>query len=162
MSTHAHGVRRGLAALGSGLLFGTGLLISGMTRPEKVIGFLNLFGTWDASLMFVMLGAIAVHAVAYRMVRGRSAPLYGPKFALPTRRDIDMKLLLGAAVFGVGWGLAGYCPGPGLVAAVSSGGALVFVGALLAGTWLTAQLENWRSSPRTAGSLCAWMRAHKT
>jgi len=162
MSTHAHDVRRGLAALGSGVLFGTGLLISGMTRPDKVLGFLDLFGAWDASLMFVMLGAIAVHALAYRMVRGRSAPLLAAKFALPTRRDVDMKLLLGAAVFGAGWGLAGYCPGPGLVAAVSGGGALVFVGSLLAGTWLTAQLESWRASPRASGSLCAWMRAHRT
>jgi uncharacterized membrane protein YedE/YeeE len=133
---------RALAALGSGLVFGAGLVVSGMTKPEKVIGFLDLFGAWDASLAFVMLGAIAVHFVAHRLVRGRSAPLLAPRFALPTRRDIDMKLVVGAAVFGVGWGLAGYCPGPGLVAAASGGGAVVFVAALLAGTWLTAQLEN--------------------
>ena len=115
-------------AFGAGALFAVGLAISGMTRPAKVVGFLDLAGAWDASLAFVMIGAIAVHFVAHRIVRRRGAPLFEPRFHLPTRKDIDARLLLGAALFGVGWGLGGYCPGPGLVAAGGGSlGAIVFV-----------------------------------
>ncbi len=108
-----------LVAGAAGALFGVGLAISGMTKPSKVQGFLDLAGNWDASLMFVMVGGIAVHFIASRLVRKRSSPLFDAKFHLPTRKDIDPKLLLGAALFGVGWGLGGFCPGPGLVSAAS-------------------------------------------
>ncbi|OJY18605.1 MAG: hypothetical protein BGO98_31400 [Myxococcales bacterium 68-20] len=116
------------SALGAGMLFGVGLAIAGMTKPSKVVGFLDLFGSWDPSLAFVMVGAITVHLIAHRLVRRRSSPLFDVKFHLPTRKDIDRRLVLGAAVFGVGWGLGGFCPGPGIVSAGSGSlGALVFV-----------------------------------
>lgn len=101
----------------AGLLFGVGLGVSGMTRPAKVEGFLDLFGAWDPSLALVMVGAIAVHFVALRLVRRRRAPLFEDRFHLPTRRDIDRRLVLGALIFGAGWGLGGYCPGPGILSA---------------------------------------------
>ena len=117
-----------LTALGAGALFAVGLAISGMTLPSKVTGFLDVAGAWDASLAFVMVGAIAVHFVAQRLVRKRSAPLFDTKFHLPTRKDIDGRLVAGAALFGIGWGLGGYCPGPGLVSAASGApAAIVFV-----------------------------------
>lgn len=131
-----------LAALAAGLLFGAGLIVSGMTRPAKVIAFLDVFGDWDASLMFVMAGAIGVHCIAYRIARGSSAPLLAASFSIPTRRDIDTKLLFGALVFGAGWGLGGYCPGPGIASlAAGSAGVLVFVAAMLAGMFGAAKLE---------------------
>ncbi len=102
-----------LAAL-AGVLFSVGLAVAGMTQPEKVLSFLDFFGAWDPSLAFVMLGAITVYFSANRFALKRSAPILDSVFHLPARRDIDSKLLLGAAVFGVGWGLAGYCPGPAL------------------------------------------------
>lgn len=132
----------GVAAVSSGILFGVGLVLSGMTRPEKVVGFLDVGGAWDPSLAFVMAGAIAVHALAYRWTRGRKAPLFTAKFGIPSRRDIDVKLLLGAGVFGVGWGMGGYCPGPGIVSLASGAvGPFVFVAAMLLGMFVTAKLE---------------------
>jgi uncharacterized protein len=131
-----------IVALATGLLFGAGLVVSGMTKPEKVIGFLDVLGRFDASLIFVMLGAIAVHFFAYRWKQGRTTPLFDTKFLVPTRRDIDAKLLLGALLFGAGWGLGGYCPGPGLVSLAGGGvHALTFVGAMLVGMFATAKLE---------------------
>jgi uncharacterized membrane protein YedE/YeeE len=140
---------KGLAtALGSGALFGVGLAISGMTKPSKVVGFLDLFGAWDASLAFVMVGAIAVHAVAYRLVIGRAATLFDRRFHVPTRRDVDARLVLGAALFGAGWALAGYCPGPGLVTAASGSLAgIVFVVAMAIGM----KLEHVHARVRTLG-----------
>ena len=121
-------MKANLTALGAGALFAVGLAISGMTLPSKVTGFLDVAGAWDASLAFVMMGAIAVHFVAQRLVRKRSAPLFDTKFHLPTRKDIDGRLVAGAALFGIGWGLGGYCPGPGLVSAASGApAAIVFV-----------------------------------
>jgi uncharacterized membrane protein YedE/YeeE len=118
------------------------LVVSGMTQPQKVLGFLDPFGQFDASLMFVMIGAIAVHALAYRAKRARAAPLYSQHFVVPTRRDIDVKLLLGAFVFGAGWGLGGYCPGPGIVSLAGGGAsALAFVAAMVAGMFVTAKVE---------------------
>lgn len=105
-----------LAAL-AGTLFGAGLTVSGMTRPEKVLGFLDVTGAWDASLAFVMIGAIGVHGVAYRLVRRRRAPLFAGSFHLPVKKELDAKLLMGAGIFGIGWGLGGFCPGPALVSA---------------------------------------------
>ncbi|MBE7454002.1 MAG: YeeE/YedE family protein [Kofleriaceae bacterium] len=118
-----------------GALFGAGLLVSGMTQPAKVIGFLDVAGGWDPSLAFVMGGAVVVYGLAWRLVRARRRePWFDAAFHLPTRRDLDARLLGGAAIFGVGWGLGGLCPGPGLVAA--GGGAttgLAFVAAMLVG-----------------------------
>lgn len=118
----------------SGLLFTTGLVVSGMTQPSKIVGFLDFFGAWDPSLMMVTLGAVAVYMPAYRWVMRLQRPLFSPAFSLPTLQDIEPRLVIGAALFGVGWGLAGYCPGPG-VASLASGNAapLVFMVTLLAG-----------------------------
>jgi uncharacterized protein len=98
-----------------GLIFGTGLLISGMTEPDKVLGFLDIFGAWDATLAFVMAGAVAVASAGFALARRIDAPLLASSFSWPSRNDIDVPLVLGAALFGVGWGLAGICPGPALV-----------------------------------------------
>src|SRR5579863_797996 len=104
-----------LASFGCGLVFGLGLLISGMNEPEKVLGFLDFFGAWDATLAFVMVGAVAVAGAGFALARRRSAPLFAAGFAWPSRNDIDAPLLIGSALFGVGWGLSGICPGPALV-----------------------------------------------
>lgn len=134
---------QGATAAVAGLLFGIGLPLSGMTRPSKVIGFLDVTGDWDPSLMGVMGGAIAVYALVNLLVKRRSAPILAEKFALPTRRDIDPRLVLGAATFGVGWGLAGYCPGPGVTSLVSgSASAAVFVVAMLGAMWVTSRVEH--------------------
>ncbi|WP_424810998.1 DUF6691 family protein [Roseococcus sp. YIM B11640] len=130
------------ASLLSGLLFGLGLVISGMANPAKVLGFLDVAGDWDPSLAFVMAGAVAVAALGFALGRRRGAPLYAPAFAEPPRRPVDAGLLGGAALFGLGWGLAGYCPGPAL-ASLSFGGvtALTFVAAMLAGMGLFALIR---------------------
>lgn len=121
-------MKSNLASFGAGALFAIGLAISGMTKPSKVVGFLDVAGAWDASLMFVMMGAIAVYFVAHRWILKRSAPFFEGRFHLPTRKDIDARLVIGAAIFGVGWGLGGFCPGPGLVTAGSGSlPAVVFV-----------------------------------
>ncbi len=117
-----------------GLTFGLGLIISGMSNPAKVLGFLDLAGSWDPSLTFVMAGAIALSALAFRLARNRSTSLLGQPMQMPTARQIDQRLVMGSALFGLGWGLAGICPGPALVllgAGAMKG--LVFALALLAG-----------------------------
>lgn len=105
-------------ALLSGVLFGLGLGISQMIDPARVIGFLDVTGTWDPTLLFVLGGAVAVTAIAFRWILRRKSPFFSTRFALPTRNDIDAPLVVGAAIFGVGWGICGYCPGPGLTALV--------------------------------------------
>jgi uncharacterized protein len=133
---------RYVVALTAGLVFGAGLVISGMTQPSKVLGFLDVTGNFDASLMLVMVGAIAVHVFAYAWSKRRAAPLFDAKFQVPTRRDIDTKLIVGALLFGAGWGLGGYCPGPGIVSLAGGGlSALTFVSAMLVGMFATAKLE---------------------
>lgn len=118
----------------SGFLFGAGLIVSGMTDPTKVKGFLDVAGGWDPSLMFVMVGAIAVHFVLFRVILRLRSPLFTASFQIPKRTDLDARLLGGAAIFGVGWGLSGVCPGPGLVdAGAGSVYALVFVIAMTLG-----------------------------
>jgi uncharacterized membrane protein YedE/YeeE len=104
-----------LASFACGLLFGVGLLISGMTDPLKVLGFLDLFGAWDATLGFVMAGAVAVSSVGFELARRRGQPALAPQHLWPTRHDIDTPLVAGSALFGLGWGLVGLCPGPALV-----------------------------------------------
>ncbi len=124
---------RHIAGLVAGLLFGVGLGISGMTLPSKVVGFLDVAGDWDPSLMFVMVGAIGVHLVGSRLVMRRAAPLFDTSFHLPTKRDVDGRLVAGADIFGVGWGLGGYCPGPAIVSLGSAATpVVVFVAAMLA------------------------------
>jgi len=118
----------------AGAVFGAGLLISGMTDPAKVIAFLDVTRGWDPSLAFVMGGAVAVNLVATRWILGRAQPWFDARFHVPTRRDLDAPLLLGAAIFGIGWGLGGLCPGPGLVvAAAGSTAGLAFVAAMVVG-----------------------------
>ena len=121
----------------AGALFGAGLLVSGMTQPARVIGFLDVTGRWDPSLAFVMGGAVPIYAVALRWILRRwRAPWFDVQLHLPTRRDLDAPLLIGAALFGIGWGLGGFCPGPGIVsAAAGSTAGLVFVAAMLAGMY---------------------------
>ncbi|MCW3474204.1 DUF6691 family protein [Limobrevibacterium gyesilva] len=125
---------RFLAALASGLLFGLGLTVSGMINPAKVLGFLDLAGAWDPSLAFVMAAAIPVAAAGFAVARHRPAPLCAPAFSGPARTGVDSRLVIGAMLFGIGWGLVGYCPGPA-VASLAFGGwqAAVFVAAMLAG-----------------------------
>jgi uncharacterized membrane protein YedE/YeeE len=126
-------VKAGLASFGAGLLFAAGLVVSGMGLPAKVIGFLDVLGDWDPSLAFVMGGALAVYLPLYRVIV-RQKPLFAAAHSLPTKKAIDAPLVAGAALFGVGWGLVGYCPGPSLVAAGALvPAALVFVPAMLAG-----------------------------
>ena len=135
----------------AGLVFGVGLLFAGMTQPGKVIAFLDLFGGWDPSLAFVMGGAIGVHFLAYRLVPRLQQPLFASAWALPTRRDVDARLVIGAVLFGAGWGLGGYCPGPALTAVVSgAANTLVFVGAMLAGMGVFAVWENVRAGKSAA------------
>jgi uncharacterized membrane protein YedE/YeeE len=119
----------------AGALFGAGLLVSGMTQPARVVGFLRVAAGWDPSLAFVMAGAVTVYAILFRWIRRRRPdPWFDGSFHLPTRGDIDRPLMVGAAVFGIGWGLGGLCPGPGIVAAASgSVPGLVFVAAMLVG-----------------------------
>lgn len=126
-----------LAAGVAGALFGAGLLVSGMAQPARVIGFLDVTGAWDPSLAFVLGGAVGVYAAAFRWIRGRRrGPWFDVQFHLPTRRDIDPPLILGAALFGIGWGLGGLCPGPGIVSAASGSlTGLAFVAAMLAGMY---------------------------
>ena len=123
-----------VSVLGAGFLFGIGLWVSGMANPKKVLGFLDITGDWDASLMLVMGGAVAVTLVGFKV--------YKNKFELPTRKDIDLPLVAGSALFGIGWGIAGYCPGPAITAfSTLSAESMVFVAAMLAGGWLHSALR---------------------
>lgn len=126
-----------LAGFFCGLLFGVGLVISGMSDPAKVLNFLDLFGTWDPSLAFVMGGAVLVSFIGYRYVLNRPAPVFSEVFHLPTKTDADSQLLTGASLFGIGWGLGGFCPGPAFTALpLLSTGIIAFFPALLIGMWL--------------------------
>jgi hypothetical protein len=130
-------MRQIITALLAGLLFGTGLVVSGMSRPEKVLGFLDLGaipqGGWDPSLAFVMAGALLVAIPGFAWARRRAKPFYGDAFQLPTSTKLDGKLILGAVIFGLGWGLVGYCPGPALTALLLVPQALPFILAMVAG-----------------------------
>ena len=131
-------------ALLAGLIFGLGLILSGMTNPAKVIGFLDLAGNWDPSLAFVMAGAIAVSILPFRMAGKRAIAILGGPIRLPSSTEIDRRLVLGSLTFGIGWGLAGYCPGPALTSLLSGGmKPLIFVTAMLAGM-LIFELLQWR------------------
>lgn len=124
-------------ALLAGLVFGAGLILSGMTDPKVVLAFLDVAGAWNPSLAFVMGGAVGVTLVGFRFVRRRHAPLCDVQFHLPQKRTLDARLLTGAAVFGIGWGLSGYCPGPALTGLLAGNvEASIVVAAMLAGAWL--------------------------
>jgi hypothetical protein len=141
-------------ALLSGLIFGLGLIVSGMANPAKVLNFLDLFGTWDPSLAFVMGGAIGVTAPGFALLfRSRQQPLFDSTFRLPTRNDLEPKLLTGAAIFGVGWGLGGFCPGPALTALpLAATGTLIFVPFMLIGMWAARHTPDITSTAKGAAS----------
>ena len=133
-----------LSSLLAGAIFGAGLAISQMMNPAKVIAFLDFAGDWDPTLAFVMAGAVLAAAPGFALAKKRDAPVVSSRFQIPTRREIDTPLMLGAAIFGVGWGLVGFCPGPA-VAALGTGmwEVLVFVAAMLGGMLLYRYLPSW-------------------
>jgi uncharacterized membrane protein YedE/YeeE len=140
-----------------GLIFGFGLLLSGMSNPAKVLNFLDLggiaTGTWDPSLAFVMVGAIAVAFVGFRLVLRRSRPIFAGRFHMPTRRELDARIVAGPAIFGIGWGLAGFCPGPALTAlGFGTTAAVIFVVAMFAGMWLARVVGQLPSLSRVTAS----------
>jgi len=138
-----------------GLLFGIGLLISGMTDPGKVQGFLDLAGAWDPSLAFVMGGGVLVGLVGFAVAKKRTSSFLGSAMHLPTSQDIDRRLVLGSLTFGAGWGLAGFCPGPGIVAmGAGESKAALFVAAMIAGMLVFEVLERLAkaSAARNAGA----------
>jgi uncharacterized membrane protein YedE/YeeE len=133
----------------TGLIFGLGLVIGGMVNPAKVQNFLDVFGTFDPSLAFVMAGAVAVTFVGYRLVLRKRAPLCAENFHLPTSTDIDSRLVIGPALFGLGWGLSGFCPGPAITSlSLMADGTLIFVPAMLLGVGLARfVVQNRLSEP---------------
>lgn len=135
-------IRAGLVPLAAGTIFGAGLTIGGMTDPARVRGFLDLFGAWDPTLAFVMGGAVLVMALAWMLQRRMLRPFFAEGFALPDRNDLTPRLVGGSALFGVGWGIAGLCPGPGFAAlAIAPGEAAIFLAAMLAGMGLVRLIE---------------------
>lgn len=144
---HKQGIASLLASVLIGALFGLGLSLSGMTDPNKVQDFLDFTGRWDASLMLVMGGALLVTSLAFPLILRRSQPVLSHKFHLPAARELDRKLVVGAALFGVGWGLGGFCPGPAFVAlATGSRSAVLFVVAMLLGMALHRSYEYLRQT----------------
>lgn len=137
------------ASLIAGLVFGLGLILSGMSNPAKVLGFLDLAGRWDPSLIFVMAGAILVSLLGFRFATRRTVSLLGEPMRMPTASQVDTRLILGSLTFGAGWGLAGFCPGPA-VASLLSGFVepLIFVAAMVAGMGLFELLERRRTADR--------------
>ncbi|WJR77074.1 DUF6691 family protein [Bradyrhizobium sp. NP1] len=149
-----------IASFLCGLVFGAGLLISGMTQPEKVLGFLDVFGAWDATLAFVMAGAVAVSAAGFALARRRGGPVLASAYRWPTRTDIDAPLAAGAILFGIGWGLVGLCPGPALVnLAGLSRPILVFVVAMAIGMLFHERYRTLGATRQPAGSAQASSRA---
>ena len=125
-------------SLFSGIIFGLGLTVSSMTNPAKVIGFLDITGNWDPSLMFVMLGAIAFSAPFFYLLRNKTKPLFDLNFEIPTIKNIDKKLVLGASIFGVGWGMVGFCPGPAIASlAFLNPFSIIFVIAMIGGFYIS-------------------------
>ena len=126
----------------SGIIFGVGLSVSNMINPEKVLGFLDIFGLWDPSLIFVMMGAIIISAPVYFLFRSKNKPLFADNFTMPTLKAIDKNLIIGSSIFGIGWGMVGFCPGPAISSlALLNTYSLFFVLSLLGG-FLLIQLVN--------------------
>ncbi|MCP8894704.1 YeeE/YedE family protein [Shinella daejeonensis] len=139
-----------VSALLIGLIFGSGIALSGMANPAKVLNFFDFAGTWDPSLAFVMGGALIVTAIGYAFVLRRGAPIFDRLFHLPTRRDLDVPLVAGAAVFGIGWGITGFCPGGAIPAlGLGHGDAWLFVGSMIGGI-AVARLTRHAMAVRTA------------
>ncbi len=135
-------MKSNLAALISGIIFGLGLCVSEMINPTRVIGFLDLLGSWDATLLFVMLAALAVTGIGFPLVSKRANPLLADKYFVPEKSDIDFRLIAGSVIFGIGWGLAGLCPGPAIAALASmSPSILMFVVAMAVGQWIASRFE---------------------
>ena len=144
---------RGALGFLSGLVFGIGLIVSGMSDPAKVLNFLDIFGAWDPSLAFVMGGASVTAFIGYRLAWRRSRPIVLDRFDLPTGQAIDRPLLAGAAIFGVGWGIGGFCPGPAWTALpLLASGTLVFVPAMLIGLWGGGRLRSARQAAGVGGA----------
>lgn len=142
-------MKNAIAAFVVGFVFAIGLGISGMTQPAKVVGFLDLFGSWDPSLLFVMVGAISVHFVTYRLIRQRKSPLLAEQWQVPTKREITPALVVGSLIFGVGWAVAGFCPGPGITSLANfSKEPTIFVLSMLAGMFLFRQFDRWAKLKR--------------
>lgn len=142
-----------IVSFGAGLLFAIGLIVSGMSNPAKVLNFLDVTGHWDPTLAFVMLGALAVTYPAFLFVLRRSRPILAERFTLPTKKHLDSALLAGSTIFGIGWGLAGLCPGPALTAmGTGAPSALKFVLAMIAGMLVHKYLVEPRMSPGTAAA----------
>lgn len=141
-----------IGAFLGGMVFGVGLAVAGMTQPAKIVGFFDFFGSWDPSLAFVMGGALLVYTPVYRWaIRTWQRPIWAPAFSLPTREDIDWRLILGSGIFGIGWGLGGYCPGPALTSVgARSNEALIFGASMLIGVGLYQLFMRVRES-RTGG-----------
>jgi uncharacterized protein len=138
-------VTQNLVALITGIVFGLGLSISQMTDPVRVLGFLDITGAWDPTLLFVLGGAVSVTAISFRFVLRLPHPLAADKFYLPTQHKIDLSLVLGAAIFGIGWGIAGYCPGPALVGlGLGNANAVLFVSAMLVGSLSLALIQTFQ------------------
>lgn len=134
---------KNISGLVVGTLFGLGLAASGMTNTAKVIGFLDLFGHWDVDLLFVMGSAVAVTFIGFKLVLKRDTPLFDSSFSLPTNTKLDPKLIIGAAIFGIGWGLYGYCPGPAIASLVYlSPTTVAFVVSMVLGFWIGASISN--------------------
>ncbi len=137
---------RHIVALITGIIFGLGLAISGMINPEKVLGFLDLAGNWDPSLGLVMGGAVGVTLLTFRQVLKLPQPLFGARFEIPSAVGVDPALLVGATIFGIGWGIAGYCPGPAIASlTIGSVEPLVFIGAFIVGNFLSVMLDRLKA-----------------
>jgi uncharacterized protein len=139
----------------AGLLFAVGLVISGMTDPERVLAFLDIAGAWDPSLALVMGGAVTVYAIVRAFTKRMERPLAGASFAAPPTQTIDRRLVTGALIFGVGWGLAGYCPGPALVSSASGGSQVMWFTLAMVGTFAITRMWDGRVKRRAAGASAA-------
>lgn len=156
MSSSTFAFQRNVVALLVGVVFGLGLAVAGMTDPQKVLAFLDIAGNWDPSLMLVLGSAVVLSFIGFRWILRRQRPIYDDCFALPTRSDLDSRLITGAAIFGVGWGLVGYCPGPA-IASLGFGNheALWFVPAMLVGMFVRRRFEKAEKAQTPSGVAAA-------